>query len=273
MAKSTKKKTKAKSKKRSKNDKDLEQQRKQQAKADRKQARAEKKQAKADTKNAGRTGTGTGEAALGSVQAPDQQGRPTAPERSDAGTRSSAAPERSADQVEVLKLALRDTEAKLVAAEHRLHQVQQQLEAERRALADATDPAAAEEAVVDAAVAETVAEAIVAAVVEQDQQGVVGDPTEAAATTLEEAAEAIDAALADADLVEEGLADETGAGTDSPVVAAEPGGLTPPLPHEGSEDRPNASWTLVRLRKEAERRGITGVSNLPKAALVQRLNG
>lgn len=182
-------KSKKRDKKRSKDDKDLEKQRKKQAKAD---ASARKKDAR----------------------------------KNDAGKNDPG--RKGADPVAELTLALRDSEAKLVAAEHRLHQVQQQLD-------DATGPAA-QEAVVDAAVAETVAEAL-------------------------------DAALSGAaiDDLPQGSARATGGAPDG-------GGLTPPLPHEGSEDRPNASWTLVRLRKEADRRGITGVSNLTKATLVERLN-
>jgi len=143
----------------------------------------------------------------------------------------------------VLKLALRDTEAKLVDAEHRLRQVQQQLDDERRALAEA-----AEEAVVDAAVAETVAEAVVEAgrVAGGEDPAVVA---EIVAETLED------------------LATEA-----EPVVSAtavDP--LTPPLPHKPAPDVPSEEWTLVRLREEARRRGLPGVTNLSKARLVERL--
>jgi signal recognition particle GTPase len=147
------------------------------------------------------------------------------------------------DQVEVLKLALRDTEAKLVDAEHRLRQVQQQLDDDRRALAEA-----AQEAVVDAAVAETVAEAMADAgrVAAGEDPAVVA---EIVAETLEEvAAEAQPVARA---------------------VAPDP--LTPPLPHKPAADVPSEEWTLVRLREEARRRGLPGVTNLSKARLVERL--
>lgn len=147
------------------------------------------------------------------------------------------------DQVELLKLALRDTEAKLVDAEHRLRQVQQQLDDERRALAEA-----AEEAVVDAAVAETVAEVMAEAgrVAAGEDIAVVAEVV--AETLAEVAAEA------------------------EPVArAAAPDPLTPPLPHKPAADVPSEEWTLVRLREEARRRGLPGVANLSKARLVERL--
>lgn len=197
--------------------------------------------------------------------------RPTAttgqPAESRATGTSSDGARPPVDQVTLLKLALRDTEAKLVAAEHRLHQVQQQLDDERRALAEATAPTIeAQEAVVDAAVAETVAEAVVAAevaaVATTSGAPRSADAAAVAAATLEDAADAIDAAL-----TMDAGAGQAGAGTPHGPRSE----LTPPLPEQGSDTEPNESWTLVHLRKEAERRGITGVSNLPKAALVERL--
>ena len=147
------------------------------------------------------------------------------------------------EQIEVLKLALRDTEAKLVDAEHRLRQVQQQLDDERRALAEA-----AEEAVVDAAVAETVAEAMA------DAEAVAGG--EDLAVVAEVVAETLDEVAAEAEPV------------GRPAV---PDPLTPPLPHRPAADVPSEEWTLVRLREEARRRGLPGVANLSKARLVERL--
>ncbi len=152
-----------------------------------------------------------------------------------------ATPAAKPDQVEVLKLALRDTEAKLVDAEHRLRQVQQQLDDERRALAEA-----AEAAVVDAAVAETVAEAIA------DAGRVAGG--EEPAVVAEIVAETLDEVAAEAR-----------------PVARTPDPLTPPLPHKPAPDVPSEEWTLVRLREEARRRGLPGVANLTKAGLVERL--
>jgi hypothetical protein len=183
------------------------------------------------------------------------------------------------DQVAVLKLALRDTEAKLVAAEHRLRQVQQQLDDERRALAEATGATIErEEAVVDAAVAETVAEAVVAAELAAAAGSGTTDPTDLAAATLEEAAEVLDAVLADEAAPGRPLggtgashADAEARSDAEAAFTGAAGTLTPPLPEHGSDAEPNESWTLVHLRKEAERRGITGVSNLSKAALIERL--
>jgi len=158
---------------------------------------------------------------------------------------SAAAPPAKPDQVEVLKLALRDTEAKLVDAEHRLRQVQQQLDDERRALAEA-----AQDAVVDAAVAETVAEAVA------DAELVAGgeDP----AVVAEVVAEALDEVAAEAE-------------PDRGERAIPAALLTPPLPSEPAADVPSEEWTLVRLREEARRRGLPGVTNLSKARLVEQL--
>jgi hypothetical protein len=119
--------------------------------------------------------------------------------------------------------------------------VQQQLDDERRALAEA-----AEEAVVDAAVAETVAEAITDA-------GRVAAGEEAA-VVAEIVAETLDEVAAEAR-----------------PVARTPDPLTPPLPHKPAPDVPSEEWTLVRLREEARRRGLPGVANLSKAGLVERL--
>jgi hypothetical protein len=60
-------------------------------------------------------------------------------------------------------------------------------------------------------------------------------------------------------------------GSAEPAVTATE--LTPPLPEQPAGDQPNASWTLLRLRTEAKRRGLSGTSNLPKAALLERLQG
>lgn len=169
------------------------------------------------------------------------------------------------DPVEVLKLALRDTEAKLVDAEHRLRQVQQQLDDERRALAEAAEEAAAE-AVVDAAVAETVVEAVVDAELAAAEQG----PAAVAglvAEELDEVASLADTAEPEPDHAWE--AEEAAAAFTDSTPPAE--ALTPPLPEEPAPDAPSEEWTLVRLREEARRRGLTGVSNLPKAQLVERL--
>jgi hypothetical protein len=169
------------------------------------------------------------------------------------------------DQVEVLKLALRDTEAKLVEAEHRLRQVQQQLDDERRALAEAAEEEVAE-AVLEAAVTETVAEAIVdAELVAADQGPAV--VAEVVAETLDEVAALADPADPEADHTGEAK-QAAAAFTRTPRAGSE---FTPPLPEEPSPDTPSEEWTLVRLREEARRRGLAGAANLPKARLVERL--
>ncbi|HEY8319005.1 MAG TPA: hypothetical protein VIG76_09250 [Amnibacterium sp.] len=184
--------------------------------------------------------------------------------KADQRSAAAKAPEKP-DQVEVLKLALRDTEAKLVDAEHRLRQVQQQLDDERRALTLAAEEAAAE-AIVDAAVAETVAEAVAEA------ELIVGD--EEAAVVAEVVAETLDAVAAEADPVP-AEPDHTGEAEEAAAVFTEalpdPETLTPPLPDEPAADVPSEEWTLLRLREEARRRGLTGTSNLSKARLVERL--
>ena len=184
--------------------------------------------------------------------------------KADKKAAAAKAPEKP-DQVKMLKLALRDTEAKLVDAEHRLRQVQQQLDDERRALATAAEEAAAE-AVVDAAVAETVAEAVVEA------ELIAGD--EEPAVVAEVVAETLDAVAEDADPAS-AETDHAGEAEEAAAVFTEalpdPATLTPPLPVEPAPDVPSEEWTLVRLRAEARRRGLTGASNLSKAGLVERL--
>ncbi|MDH2444736.1 hypothetical protein QDR37_12345 [Amnibacterium sp. CER49] len=191
------------------------------------------------------------------------------------------------DQVEVLKLALRDTEAKLVDAEHRLRQVQQQLDDERRALALAAEERAAEQRV-DAAVEATVADALLGA-----ELAAAAAPQETVADVARDVAERLDDATAQAEVADpeappvEAAIDAAAVFTrDEPALPATPspagGGTvdaaagdrayTPPLPHAPQDGRPNDSWTLVHLRQEAKRRGLQGVSNLPKHALVERLN-
>jgi hypothetical protein len=179
-----------------------------------------------------------------------------------------AAATQQPDQVELLKLALRNTEAKLVDAEHRLRQVQQQLDDERRALAEASEEAV-EDAVVDAAVAATVTDAVLgaelaAAAAPEDLDA--ADLAETVAETLDEvAAEVASPVPADRSSGDAAVA--------AAVFATEGTGakFTPPLPHRPAEDRPSEAWTLVRLREEARQRGISGVSNLPKSQLVERL--
>jgi hypothetical protein len=252
-------------------DKDLDKKRR---KAEAKAAKADKKQAKQQKAGKGSTsstGAAVGEKSVAAVEQPTTTSQDAAgadhPTGGGSGVAAPTGPLEPVDQVALLKLALRDTEAKLVAAEHRLHQVQQQLDDERRALAEATVPSIdVEEAVIDAAVAETVAEAVLAAelttVVAAPGEPLPADAAELAAAALEEVADSVDAALQDGSSATQGEA-QRAARSD----------LTPPLPEQGPDSEPNEAWTLVHLRKEAERRGITGVSNLPKAALIERLRG
>lgn len=226
-------------------------------KADEKAAR--KKAAEREAKQAKKAAAKQAEADRKAAKKAAKQGK------ADAKAGKQAEADVKPDQVEVLKLALRDTEAKLVDAEHRLRQVQQQLDDERRALADAAEEAAAE-AVVDAAVLETVAEAVA------DAELLVGDESPAAvaevvAETLDEVAAEIDPA--DPEPEHTGEAAKAAAAFTQAVPDGQ--ALTPPLPHEPSPEEPSAEWTLVRLREEAARRGLTGVANLPKARLLERL--
>ena len=184
----------------------------------------------------------------------------------------------STDKAGLLQLALRDTEAKLVAAEHRLAQVQQQLDGER-ALATVEAEALLEDAIVEAAVEETVAEAILGAEIVALTGG--EDVTDAeiaeiVADTLEEVA--ADAAVGPTEptgSAHEGEAEEAAAVFEAadvvPTVA--PSELTPPLPNTPADDAPNATWTVIRLRAAARERGLTGTSGLSKAALLERLSG
>ncbi len=179
------------------------------------------------------------------------------------------------DQVELLKLALRDTEAKLVDAEHRLRQVQQQLDDERRALAEAAEEAV-EEAVVEAAVEETVAEAVLDAEVVSGGDLAPAEVAEVIAETLDELAAEVDPGPEEP--LPDPVVDHTGEAEAAAAVftAAENGDapaakLTPPLPEEPPAEVPSEEWTLVRLRQEARRRGLSDTSNLPKARLLERL--
>ena len=83
------------------------------------------------------------------------------------------------------------------------------------------------------------------------------------------------AALPAATFVALDLAIPRAAAATQPTVAVEEADagftLGEELPEEPADDEPNESWTLLRLRAEAKRRGLTGTSNLPKAALLERL--
>lgn len=190
------------------------------------------------------------------------------------------------DETELLKLALRTTEAKLTDAERRVEALQQQ-SADRARLDDDQVEEALEDAIVDAAVQATVAEAVVDA-------ELVAEPFTTDIAAVEAVAAELDEIAAEAQLVDETTHDgdaaaaaevfessdgDAGAGaTDAepdadadaePTVATDE--MTPPLPESQPEGEPNESWTLLQLRQEAKHRGLTGTSNLPKAALLDRL--
>lgn len=198
--------------------------------------------------------------------------RKAADARADAGL---PAPAAKPDEAELLKLALRSAEAKLVDAEHRARLLEQELDGERR-LQDEEVEEALEDAVVEAAVEATVADAVADTVVEAQLEGdVVSD-----AELVEAIAVELDDSASDAEAVDDGPTFEGDAEASAGVFAAtdagaEPGlvpsELTPPLPGAVPAEEPSATWTLLRLRQEAKRRDLTGTSNLPKAALLERL--
>ncbi len=188
------------------------------------------------------------------------------------------------DETELLKLALRTTEAKLTDAERRVEALQQQ-SADRARLDDDQVEEALEDAIVDAAVQATVAEAVVDA-------ELVAEPFTTDIAAVEAVAAELDEIAAEAQLVDETTHDgdaaaaaevfessdgDAGAGATEaeaeadaePTVATDE--LTPPLPESQPEGEPDESWTLLQLRQEAKHRGLTGTSNLPKAALLDRL--
>lgn len=200
-------------------------------------------------------------------------------------------PQPKPDETELLRLALRSTQAQLVDAEHRLAAAEQQVAGQQELQDDAADQVI-EDAIVDAAVQETVVEAIAGAVAQAQSEdddldailgpGAVSDAesapeveaelVEIVAVQLDEAAVAAEPAPEepdhDGDAEEASTAFESTPADEPPLVATE---ATPPLPDAPADDAPNESWTLLRLRDEAKRRGLTGTSNLPKAKLLDRL--
>ena len=113
------------------------------------------------------------------------------------------------------------------------------------------------------------------AIVEAETLGDLDD-----AVVVEAVATDLDATSAEADLPpeepsHEGEAEDAAQvftesdSVDEPAVVASES--TPPLPVAPSPDEPSEQWTLLKLREEAKRRGLTGTSTLPKAALLERL--
>ena len=183
------------------------------------------------------------------------------------------APKAKPTEAELLKLALRSTEAKLTDAERKVEALEQQIaDFHRRDAQELED--AVEDAIVDAAVEATVEDAVIDTEIAIDadrdrRRGGRGDrrgarrdhqrgrgrrrrspPTRARPLRPPRCSRRADA------------------GAEPTVTTAE---LTPPLPEDPADDEPSESWTLLKLRAEAKQRGLTGTSNLPKAALLERL--
>jgi colicin import membrane protein len=194
---------------------------------------------------------------------------------------AAGAPEakRKPEEAELLKLALRSTEAKLTDAERKVEALERQI-ADLHAADDAAVEEEVADAVIDAAVAATVVDAVVdVAVVDEALTIDVTDAAEAEAVAAE-----LDEILAETEAETAAIDPEpdhggeaaeaatvfagSDAGAEPTVTTTE---LTPPLPAEPADDQPSASWTLLQLRTEAKKRGLTGTSNLPKAALLERL--
>jgi hypothetical protein len=182
------------------------------------------------------------------------------------------APKQRPDEAELLRLALRSAEARLTDAERKVERLEGQI-ADLHRLDEQEAEEAVAEALVEEAVAATVADAVLDAELAADATTTAAEEAEAVATELDEiAAEAApepEAPSGDGDAAEAArtlAASDPGA---EPTVVKDE--LTPPLPEQPTDGEPNESWTLVRLRQEAKQRGLTGTSNLPKAALLERL--
>lgn len=184
------------------------------------------------------------------------------------------APKTQAEDTSLLKLALRSTEAKLTDAERTIERLQGQI-ADLHRVQDEAAEEALEDAIVDVAVAATVAEAIVEAELVADAV-TPADEAELVAVELDavvaEAVPAPEEPSHDGEAAEAAqvLAEGDAAADGTALTGSE---TTPPLPAEPAADEPNESWTLLQLRKAAKDRGLTGTSNLPKAALLERLRG
>lgn len=238
---------------------------------------SKKAAAKAAEKKAAEKAKAKAAAKLASLAEDAKKARKTADaavkaaEKAEAKAAEAGAPDkRKPQESELLKLALRSTEARLTDAERKVEQLERQI-ADFHTLDDQVVENAIEDAIVDAAVQATVADAVL-------------DAELAAPVTAAEEAEVIAAELeeiaAQAQPVPEEPSHDGDAAAAAQVFAAgdagaeptvTPSELTPPLPEPTADDVPNDSWTLLRLRAEAKRRGLTGTSNLPKAALVARL--
>jgi hypothetical protein len=191
------------------------------------------------------------------------------------------APKSKPSEADLLKLALRSSEAKLTDAERKIEALERQV-ADFHTLDDQVLENAIEDAIVDAAVEATVEDAVMDAEVVADVLAI--DPAAAEAVAAETVAAELDQIVAEAENEAASIDPEPSHDGDAAEAAqvfaasdgrAEPtvtgAELTPPLPEQPADDEPNESWTLLQLRAEAKRRGLTGTSNLPKAALLARL--
>ena len=197
-----------------------------------------------------------------------------AAEKAEAKAAAAGAPRPKAKptEAELLKLVLRSTEAKLTDAERKVEALDQQIaDFHRRDAQELEDTF--EDAIVDAAVEATVEDAVIGTEIAIDLTATDAAEAEAIAEELDEiiseAGSAPEEPSHDGEAAAAAEVFEAGdAGAEPTVTAAE---LTPPLPEDPAADEPNESWTLLKLRAAAKERGLTGTSNLPKAALLERL--
>lgn len=195
-------------------------------------------------------------------KAADKAAKAAAKAQERAAAAGAPVPKAKPSEAELLGLALRSAEAKLTEAERKVEALEQQIADLHRRDEQEVEEAVAD-AVVDAAVAATVEEAVIDAEL--------AGATDAIA--VEVVAEELDAIVAEAEPAPEEPSHDGEAQAAAEVFeeTVPAGDLTPPLPEEPADDQPNESWTLLKLRAEARSRGLTGTSNLPKAALLERL--
>lgn len=168
------------------------------------------------------------------------------------------------DTTDLLKLAQRSTEAKLTHTELKVEALQQQLDGVQ-ALQQQADEQVLEDVLVEAAVEATVAEVL------REAELIGASDADIVETIATELDEIVLEAAPEPEPSHEGDAAAAAAvfeAAEPTVTATE---LTPPLPEQPADDEPSESWTLLRLRQAAKERGLTGTSNLPKAALLERL--
>jgi hypothetical protein len=182
------------------------------------------------------------------------------------------APKSTPSEADLLKLALRTSEAKLTDAERKVEALEQQI-ADLHARDELEVEETIEDAIVDLAVAATVEDALVDADVVADGTTTDAEEAEAIAVELDEIISEAEAAPEEPS--HDGEAESAAEAFEQSDASAEPtvttSELTPPLPDKPAGDEPSESWTLLQLRAAAKARGLTGTSNLPKAKLLDRL--